>query len=224
MPIPPVHRSDRCAVEGHGRLRYAISHRNQYWRSHERVRTDGEHRDQERSGRAVHADRTGERQSYARDGERLPAVRRAGRSTESNKDRVLRSLRERSSLRGAPTNRAFQKVHRNRSAVPGHSRAYRLPPYGALIMELDVSQISNIERYKLMIGLVYPRPIALVSTWSPNGVANCAPFSYFNAMCEEPMLVVLSFNARSDGKTKHSLANLLRTGEFVVNLVDEGVA
>jgi flavin reductase (DIM6/NTAB) family NADH-FMN oxidoreductase RutF len=91
-------------------------------------------------------------------------------------------------------------------------------------MELDVSQISNLERYKLMIGLVYPRPIALVSTWSPNGVANCAPFSYFNAMCEDPMLVVLSFNARSDGKTKHSLANLLRTGEFVVNLVDEGVA
>jgi flavin reductase (DIM6/NTAB) family NADH-FMN oxidoreductase RutF len=91
-------------------------------------------------------------------------------------------------------------------------------------MELDVSQISNIERYKLMIGLVYPRPIALVSTWSPNNVANCAPFSYFNAMCEEPMLVVLSFNARSDGKTKHSLANLLRTGEFVVNLVDGGVA
>jgi flavin reductase (DIM6/NTAB) family NADH-FMN oxidoreductase RutF len=43
-------------------------------------------------------------------------------------------------------------------------------------------------------------------------------------MCEDPMLVVLSFNARSDGKTKHSLANLLRTGEFVVNLVDEGVA
>jgi len=91
-------------------------------------------------------------------------------------------------------------------------------------MELDVSQISHLERYKLMIGLVYPRPIALVSTWSPNDVANCAPFSYFNAMCEEPMLVVLSFNARSDGKTKHSLANLLRTGEFVVNLVDEGVA
>jgi len=91
-------------------------------------------------------------------------------------------------------------------------------------MELDVSQISNLERYKLMIGLVYPRPIALVSTWSPNNIANCAPFSYFNAMCEEPMLVVLSFNARSDGKTKHSLANLLRTGEFVVNLVDEGVA
>ena len=91
-------------------------------------------------------------------------------------------------------------------------------------MELDVSQVSNLERYKLMIGLVYPRPIALVSTWSPNGVANCAPFSYFNAMCEDPMLVVLSFNARSDGKTKHSLANLLRTGEFVVNLVDESVA
>jgi flavin reductase (DIM6/NTAB) family NADH-FMN oxidoreductase RutF len=38
------------------------------------------------------------------------------------------------------------------------------------------------------------------------------------------MLVVLSFSARSDGKPKHSLANLLRTGEFVVNLVDEEIA
>jgi flavin reductase (DIM6/NTAB) family NADH-FMN oxidoreductase RutF len=38
------------------------------------------------------------------------------------------------------------------------------------------------------------------------------------------MLVVLSFNRRNDGRMKHSLANLLRTGEFVVNLVDENIA
>lgn len=91
-------------------------------------------------------------------------------------------------------------------------------------MELDIKQLSVLDRYKLMIGLIYPRPIALISTWSENGVANCAPFSYFNGMCEDPMLVVLSFNARTDGKTKHSLANLLRTGEFVVNMVDEPIA
>ena len=91
-------------------------------------------------------------------------------------------------------------------------------------MELSIAQLKLQERYKLLTGLVFPRPIALVSTWSANGVANCAPYSYFNAMCEDPMLVILSFNARADGEPKHSLANILRTGEFVVNLVDEGIA
>jgi flavin reductase (DIM6/NTAB) family NADH-FMN oxidoreductase RutF len=38
------------------------------------------------------------------------------------------------------------------------------------------------------------------------------------------MLVILSFSRRSDGRQKHTLANLLRTGGFVVNLVDEGIA
>jgi flavin reductase (DIM6/NTAB) family NADH-FMN oxidoreductase RutF len=91
-------------------------------------------------------------------------------------------------------------------------------------MELDPAKLSEHERYKLLTGLVFPRPIALVSTRNANGVANCAPYSFFNAMCEDPMLVILSFGARSDGKLKHSLANILRTGEFVVNLVDEVIA
>ena len=91
-------------------------------------------------------------------------------------------------------------------------------------MELEVPALSVLERYKLLVGLVFPRPIALISTRSENGIANCAPFSYFNAVCEDPMLVVLSFNRRNDGRMKHSLANLLRTGEFVVNLVDENIA
>jgi flavin reductase (DIM6/NTAB) family NADH-FMN oxidoreductase RutF len=91
-------------------------------------------------------------------------------------------------------------------------------------MELAIAELALTERYKLLTGLVFPRPIALVSTQSVNGIANCAPYSYFNAMCEDPMLVVLSFGDRSDGYKKHSLANILRTGEFVVNLVDEGIA
>jgi len=91
-------------------------------------------------------------------------------------------------------------------------------------MEMPTSSLSASERYKLLVGLVFPRPIALVSTRSENGVANCAPYSFFNAICEDPMLVIVSFSRRSDGKMKHSLANLLRTGGFVVNLVDEGIA
>jgi len=93
-----------------------------------------------------------------------------------------------------------------------------------MTMELDVASLALQERYKLLTSLVFPRPIALISTRSETGVANCAPYSYFNAVCEDPMLVVLSFNLRTDSQRKHSLANILRTGEFVVNLVDEGIA
>ena len=42
-------------------------------------------------------------------------------------------------------------------------------------MEINTSSLSMAERYKLLVGLVFPRPIALVSTRSENGVANCAP-------------------------------------------------
>jgi flavin reductase (DIM6/NTAB) family NADH-FMN oxidoreductase RutF len=91
-------------------------------------------------------------------------------------------------------------------------------------MELELAQLPVLERYKLLIGLVIPRPIAWVSTWSENGVANCAPFSFFNVISEDPPLCILSFNWRSDGAIKHSLKNLRRTGEFVVNLADEGTA
>lgn len=91
-------------------------------------------------------------------------------------------------------------------------------------MELNVADLTPHERYKTLAGTVFPRPIALISTYSENGVANCAPYSFFNGMCEDPMLVVVSFSARSDGKPKHSFANLMRTGSFVVNLVDEPIA
>jgi flavin reductase (DIM6/NTAB) family NADH-FMN oxidoreductase RutF len=91
-------------------------------------------------------------------------------------------------------------------------------------MELNAASLTTLERYKILTGLIFPRPIALVSTRSQNGVANCAPFSWFNAVCEDPPLVVISFGPRTDGEAKHSLGNILRTGEFVVNLVDESIA
>ena len=91
-------------------------------------------------------------------------------------------------------------------------------------MDLELAQLPPLERYKLLIGLVIPRPIAWVSTYSANGVANCAPFSFFNVISEEPPLCILSFNWRSDREFKHTLKNIRRTGEFVVNLADEGTA
>ena len=91
-------------------------------------------------------------------------------------------------------------------------------------MDLELAQLSALERYKLIIGLVIPRPIGWVSTWNENGVANCAPFSFFNAISEDPPLCILSFNRRSDGAMKHTLKNIRRTGEYVVNLADESTA
>ncbi|HET9414166.1 MAG TPA: flavin reductase family protein [Pseudolabrys sp.] len=91
-------------------------------------------------------------------------------------------------------------------------------------MDLELARLTVAERYKLLIGLVIPRPVAWVSTWSENGVANCAPFSFFNVISEEPPLCILSFNWRSDRQIKHTLKNIRRTGEFVVNLADEGTA
>jgi flavin reductase (DIM6/NTAB) family NADH-FMN oxidoreductase RutF len=91
-------------------------------------------------------------------------------------------------------------------------------------MDLKLAELPRLERYKLLIGLVIPRPIAWISTRSANGVANCAPFSFFNVFSEEPPLCVIGINPRSDGDLKHSLKNIRRTGEFVVNLVDEATA
>jgi flavin reductase (DIM6/NTAB) family NADH-FMN oxidoreductase RutF len=91
-------------------------------------------------------------------------------------------------------------------------------------VNLRLSELPPLERYKLLIGLVIPRPIAWVSTRSANGVANCAPFSFFNVFSEDPPLCVIGMNWRSDGQIKHSLKNIRRTREFVVNLVDESTA
>jgi flavin reductase (DIM6/NTAB) family NADH-FMN oxidoreductase RutF len=90
--------------------------------------------------------------------------------------------------------------------------------------DLRLSELTPHERYKLLIGLVIPRPIAWISTRSANGVANCAPFSFFNVFSEDPPLCVIGINPRSDGAMKHTLKNIRRTGEFVVNLVDEATA
>lgn len=91
-------------------------------------------------------------------------------------------------------------------------------------MEFGCAELDQKSRYKLLIGLVYPRPIALVSTINANGVLNAAPFSFFNLVADDPPLVMLSFNRRSDGTMKDTVKNIRRTAEFVVNLVDEAIA
>lgn len=67
--------------------------------------------------------------------------------------------------------------------------------------------------------LVVPRPIAWVTSLSKSGVINLAPFSYFNAMCEDPMMICFGpGGSKADRPVKDTRANIEATGEFVVNL------
>ncbi|BCB02328.1 flavin reductase family protein [Bacillus sp. KH172YL63] len=77
--------------------------------------------------------------------------------------------------------------------------------------------------YKLMIGSILPRPIAFVSTLDEKGEANLAPYSFFTAICADPMLVCFSPMRRGkDGSKKDTLLNIEKTKEFVINIVSEG--
>lgn len=91
-------------------------------------------------------------------------------------------------------------------------------------MEIDFGGITAYQRYKLMASLIVPRPIALVTTLSANGVVNAAPFSMFNMLGEDPPIVMLSINRLHDGRLKDTAANILASGEFVVHLADEAIA
>ena len=87
--------------------------------------------------------------------------------------------------------------------------------------------------YKLMTGIIVPRPVALVSTVDRAGVANLAPFSFFTGVGSHPPTVLFcpvvrapgapGSEGESDGR-KDTLRNVEETGEFVVNIVSEAIA
>ena len=88
-------------------------------------------------------------------------------------------------------------------------------------MLFELARLSPRDRYKLLAGFIVPRPIALVSTRSVDGVDNLAPFSSFNYLGEDPPVVVLGLQSRRDGTMKDTTRNIHDTGEFVVNFVEE---
>ena len=88
-------------------------------------------------------------------------------------------------------------------------------------MQIDPSQHSIADNYKLLSNLVVPRPIAWVTSLSPCGVINLAPFSFFNAVGANPLYLIISIGLNDAGETKDTAKNILACGEFVVNLVTE---
>jgi len=92
-------------------------------------------------------------------------------------------------------------------------------------MILKAEDLSIKDNYKLIIGSVLPRPIALVSSLSENGDLNLAPFSFFTGLTSKPPTI--GFAPTLKGKQadkKDTLANIESSGEFVVNVVTEDIA
>ncbi len=89
-------------------------------------------------------------------------------------------------------------------------------------MDIKLETLEWQSAYKLMIGSILPRPIAFVSSLDKEGTANLAPYSFFTAICADPMLVCFSPMRRGkDGSKKDTLENIESTKEFVINIVSE---
>lgn len=82
--------------------------------------------------------------------------------------------------------------------------------------EIPASSLSTADAYRLMTDLIAPRPIAWVSTVDAEGRQNLAPFSYYQAGCSRPPMIVLAISTQPDGRPKDTLANVLATRELVV--------
>src|SRR5271165_3509506 len=93
------------------------------------------------------------------------------------------------------------------------------------MLAFDPAENSPGDIYKLMVGAIVPRPIALVSSVDEAGVRNLAPFSYFTACSSNPPVVCFCTTLRSGPQPcKDTLRNIESTGEFVVNIVSEEFA
>ncbi len=91
-------------------------------------------------------------------------------------------------------------------------------------MQFDFENLARADRYKLLVALVVPRPIALVTTLGPGGIVNAAPFSFFNVLGDEPPIVIVSVDHTSTGAVKNTASNIVANNEFVCHIVDEPIA
>ncbi len=87
--------------------------------------------------------------------------------------------------------------------------------------EFDAATLDAQTQYKLLIGSVTPRPIALVTTLGSRG-PNAAPFSFFNGVGSDPAMVMFSV-ADKGGGAKDTIANILEIPEFVVHIVSDAI-
>ena len=97
------------------------------------------------------------------------------------------------------------------------------------MLSIDPAEHQQREIYKLMTGIIVPRPIALVSTVDAEGNANLAPFSFFAGVGSAPPTVLFCPVLRAGGgahggERKDTLRNVEATHEFVINVVSESIS
>ena len=88
----------------------------------------------------------------------------------------------------------------------------------------DFRALSAGDKYKLMIGTVVPRPIALVTTVDPHGRVNAAPFSFFSCLSADPPILALGVENHPDMRFKDTGLNIRLTEVFTVNIVSHAIA
>lgn len=115
-------------------------------------------------------------------------------------------------------------MHKIHAQNPDWKPGQKLDIEKRQMLKLDLSQISPIETYKLMIGSIVPRPIAFVSTLNTNGSVNLAPFSFFNGVGSNPPSLMFAIVNKTGGEKKDTLKNIEREKEFVVNLASAELA
>ena len=84
-------------------------------------------------------------------------------------------------------------------------------------MLLDFSTLSESRKYKTMSNVVFPRPVAWISS-EDAGIVNLAPFSYFIPLSSVPPLVIVSIAHKEDGEHKDTFANIVKHKVCTINL------
>lgn len=94
---------------------------------------------------------------------------------------------------------------------------------GPSMTRFDTEKLAPRAIYKLLIGTVVPRPIAWVTTLSPEGVVNAAPYSFFNCLSADPPILALGVENWADMRFKDTAHNIRMTEEFTVNIVSDAL-
>lgn len=91
-------------------------------------------------------------------------------------------------------------------------------------MIIPLQTLSTNQVYFTMIQTLLPRPVAWVISENPDTSLNLAPFSYFNAICSDPPLVMLSLGLKPDGSAKDTRLNIEAGKDFVIHLAHREMA
>ena len=91
-------------------------------------------------------------------------------------------------------------------------------------MQFDFDAMSPTARFAFLTAAVVPRPIALITTLTPAGACNAAPYTFFSIAGTEPPMVTVTVLPTPDGRMKDAATNILHSKEFVINLVSEELA